>query len=278
MQRNRTLLCHAPAPRRALAAAVVGIGIGVALLLLGCSDPPEPSSQQSASTPSPSVAPREVVVATAMTTGDLVSERVCLDQEGPHVLEAEAASENAATGFLTLDDGSAEGEYVTSAMRFAGQSRRIRSEQVVLHAGEPCYLVSAQTGITGERATTRLIRLDASQAPVQESESSVDSDEPTEFSANTKQLLTLYEELHSFKDDPTFHEVGFGRCCRFHDWQTRVEALQSKAGLETLADVGVLPGDLLTLGMKYMRSKGRPTEYTETMEPHYESGLAALAH
>ena len=254
------------------------VGIGVALLLLGCSDPPEPSSQQSASTPSPSVAPREVVVATTMTTGDLVSERVCLDQEGPHVLEAEAASENAATGFLTLDDGSAEGEYVTSAIRFAGQSRRIRSEQVVLHAGEPCYLVSAQTGITGERATTRLIRLDASPAPVQESESSVDSDEPTEFSANTKQLLTLYEELHSFKDDPTFHEVGFGRCCRFHDWQTRVEALQSKAGLETLADVGVLPGDLLTLGMEYMRSKGRPTEYTGTMEPHYESGLAALAH
>ena len=86
--------------------------------------------------------------------------------------------------------------------------RRIRSKQVVLHAGEPCYLVSAQTGITGERATTRLIRLDASQAPVQESESSVDSDEPTEFSANTKQLLTLYEELHSFKDDPTFPRGG----------------------------------------------------------------------
>ena len=114
--------------------------------------------------------------------------------------------------------------------------------------------------------------------PVQESESSVDSDEPAEFSAHTKQLLALYKELHSFKDDPTFHEVGFGTCCRFHDWQTRVEALRSKAELETLADVGVLPGDLLMLGMEYMRSKGRrPTEYTETMEPHYESGLTALA-
>jgi hypothetical protein len=112
--------------------------------------------------------------------------------------------------------------------------------------------------------------------PVQESESSVDSDEPAEFSAHTKQLLALYKELHSFKDDPTFHEVGFGTCCRFHDWQTRVEALRSKAELETLADVGVLPGDLLMLGMEYMRSKGRPTEYTETMEPHYESGLTAL--
>ena len=140
------------------------VGIGVAKLLLGCSDPPEPASASSESSrSSPSVLTREIVVATPMTTADLVSERVCLDQEGPHVLEAEAASENAATGFLTLDDGSAQGEYVASAMRFAGQPRRIRSEEVVLHAGEPCYLVSAQTGITGDRATTRLIRLDGQE-------------------------------------------------------------------------------------------------------------------
>ncbi len=55
----------------------------------------------------------------------------------------------------------------------------------------------------------------------------MDSDEPTAFSPHTKQLLTLYEELHSFKDDPNFHEVGFGRCCGFRDWQTRSEALQA---------------------------------------------------
>ena len=247
------------------------VGLGVALMLLGCSEPPDPTTDAALS-----VATREVVVATTMTTTDFVSERFCLDQGGPHVIEAEAASENAATGFLTLDDGSAEGEYVTSAMRLAGQSRRIRSEQVVLLAGEPCYLVSAQTGITGERASTRLIRLDTLPEPVQESKSR-DSDEPAEFSAHTKQLLALYVELHSFKDDPNFHEVGFGRCCRFHDWQTRVEVLQSSAGLETLADVGVLPGDLVTLGMEYTRSRGRPTEYTGTMEPHYASGLAVLA-
>jgi len=106
---------------------------------------------------------------------------------------------------------------------------------------------------------------------------SVESDEPVALSAHTRQLLALYEELHSFKDDPTFHEVGFGRGGRFRDWRTRVEALQSTAGLETLADVGVVPGDLLTLGMEYMRSKGQPTEYTQTMEPNYESGLALLA-
>ena len=66
------------------------VGIGVALLLFGCSGPPEPTSGSGeSSTSSPSVPPREVLVATTMTTADLVSERVCLDQEGPHVLEAE---------------------------------------------------------------------------------------------------------------------------------------------------------------------------------------------
>ena len=105
----------------------------------------------------------------------------------------------------------------------------------------------------------------------------VDSDEPVAFSPHTRRLLALYEELHSFKDDPTFHQVGFGRCCRFYDWQTRVDTLESEAGLGTLTDVGVVPGDLLILGMEYMRSKGRPTVYTETMEPNYESGLVALA-
>lgn len=198
--------------------------IGVALTMPGCSDSPEPTNR----TP---IAAREVVVATTMTAAGFVDERVCLDQGGLHVLEVEAASENwAVDGFLTIDDGTADGEYVTSAMRTRGQPRRVRSDPAALYAGEPCYLLSAQTFARGERATTRLIRLEVSRprpapsAPltdsVQESGSGVDPDEPLEFSAHTKQLLTLYEELRSFKDDPSFHEVGFGRCCRFHDWKT----------------------------------------------------------
>ena len=143
-------------------AAVVGIASS---LLIGCSEPPEPTgaSTESTSSSAPSVPTSEVLVATTMTTADLIRERVCLDHEGTHVLEAEAESENAATGFLTLDDGSEEGEYVASAMRFAGQPRRLRSEEVVLHAGEPCYLISVQTGIVGDRATARLIKLAADE-------------------------------------------------------------------------------------------------------------------
>jgi hypothetical protein len=51
---------------------------------------------------STSLPPREILVTTTMTTADFVSERVCLDQEGPHVIEADAASGNAATGFVAL--------------------------------------------------------------------------------------------------------------------------------------------------------------------------------
>lgn len=114
----------------------------------------EPARQSSAPPPA-----SEVVVAATATTVDFARNRVCLDQGGAHVLEVEAASENMATGFLTLDDGSEDGQHVASAMRLPGQPRRVRSGQVVLHTRELfCYLLSAQTGITGERAATRLIR------------------------------------------------------------------------------------------------------------------------
>lgn len=114
----------------------------------------EPARQPSVPDPA-----SEVVVAATATTVDFARNRVCLDQGGAHVLEVEAASENAAAGFLTLDDGSEDGAYVAGATRWSGQPRRVRSGQVVLHAGEiVCYLLSAQTGITGERAVTRLIR------------------------------------------------------------------------------------------------------------------------
>ena len=103
------------------------------------------------------------------------------------------------------------------------------------------------------------------------------ADPAAEFSESTKLLLALYQELHLFKDDPEFHEVGFGACCRFHDWQTRVEELRSRTELETLMDIDVVPGDLLVLGLEYMKSKGSPTGYTQTMDPKFRSGVSVTA-
>ena len=102
------------------------------------------------------------------------------------------------------------------------------------------------------------------------------SEEPAELSENTKRLLALYQELHTFKDAPEFHQVGFGVCCRFNDWQKRVEELRSRTELETLYDIGVLPGELSVLGMEYLSSKGQPTNYSLEFEPKWKAGVAKL--
>ena len=86
-------------------------------------------------------------------------------------------------------------------------------------------------------------------------------------SESTDLLLTLHRELHEFKDDPKFHNIGFGVQSRFRQWMIRVYKLQSVAGLETLAEIDVMPGDLLTLGLEYLWSKGEPTAYTLEIEP-----------
>ena len=90
---------------------------------------------------------------------DIVTERFCIEHDGRYVLETEAEGANLASGILALDDGSAEGQHLASAIRLAGNPLTVRSDSVGLHAGEPCYLILAQTGIAGRAATARLIKL-----------------------------------------------------------------------------------------------------------------------
>ena len=126
-----------------------------------------------------------------------------------------------------------------------------------------------------KREASRLA--DAARTPAPKPKSAIEKRAGAEdFSESTKQLLALYLELHSFKDDSEFHQVGFGVCCRFYDWQIQVEELQRKTKLETFREIELVPGDLLILGSEYIQSKGRPTKYTQTMEPLFRSGLKAL--
>ena len=46
-----------------------------------------------------------------------------------------------------------------------------------------------------------------------------------DLSSLTKDVIRLYFELLEFKDDPEFHKVGFGVCCRFNVWRQEVDAL-----------------------------------------------------
>jgi hypothetical protein len=87
------------------------------------------------------------------------------------------------------------------------------------------------------------------------------------------QLATLYKELIRFKDEPRFKEVGFGQCCQYHDWMVRVERLRDKASSKVWLQVGVFPGDLVTLGLDFLHSKGAKTSYAREMIPQFEAAL-----
>lgn len=93
------------------------------------------------------------------------------------------------------------------------------------------------------------------------------------LSEDATRLKALYEELQGFKNDPEFHEGGFGNCCKFKAWLKEVEKLDDEDTMHFLIEVGFVPGDLRMLGMEYMKSGGRTTEYTEFMEAVIADGF-----
>jgi len=79
--------------------------------------------------------------------------------------------------------------------------------------------------------------------------------------AGNPELKKLYYELMEFKGDAEFHRVGFGTCCKYKKWQLKVEALRNNKTLKMIDKIAV--GDLLMLGLEYMRTKGKENDYTK---------------
>ena len=79
--------------------------------------------------------------------------------------------------------------------------------------------------------------------------------------AGNPELKKLYYELMEFKGDAEFHRVGFGVCCKYKKWQLKVEALRNNKTLTMLEKIAV--GDLLMLGLEYMKTKGKENDYTK---------------
>ena len=78
------------------------------------------------------------------------------------------------------------------------------------------------------------------------------------ISNDTRELIRLFLSLEEFKTDPEFHRVGFAPCCQFKLWLEEVEAFRDSAGIAPHTEVGLLPGELLVMGLEYVRSAGRP--------------------
>lgn len=79
--------------------------------------------------------------------------------------------------------------------------------------------------------------------------------------AGNPELKKLYNELMNFKDDPEFHKVGFGECCKYNKWKLRLEALRDGHKLKTMAEK-VAAVNLLMLAIEYKNTEGGENDYT----------------
>lgn len=76
---------------------------------------------------------------------------------------------------------------------------------------------------------------------------------------------SLLQELEGFKDNPDFHEYGFGAGGPFHAWQKKVDELRDRT--PKASEIGLpaagLPGYVRQLGMEFMKSRGKETPFTK---------------
>ena len=77
-----------------------------------------------------------------------------------------------------------------------------------------------------------------------------------EASSAVDEIHNLYAEFQTFKNEEEFRRVGYGRCCRYYKWMKKVDALRGSDPGEFLRSFGILPGELISLGMEYYQGRG----------------------
>ena len=81
---------------------------------------------------------------------------------------------------------------------------------------------------------------------------SVDAEAPNAVD----EIRKLYAEFQTFKNEDKFRRVGYGRCCKYYQWMKEVEGLRGNDAGEFLRSFGILPGELISLGMEYYQGRG----------------------
>jgi hypothetical protein len=100
---------------------------------------------------------------------------------------------------------------------------------------------------------------------------------PERIAANQEAVRELYVKLKAFKDDPAFHETGFGAGLPYaHQWLQRVNTLDGEMSVKNGYPPALASsaGYLRQLGMEYMRSRGGENQTTRDFRTFVEEGLA----
>jgi hypothetical protein len=88
-----------------------------------------------------------------------------------------------------------------------------------------------------------------------------------------QKIKVLYNDLVSFKDKSDFHYYGFRVGYKYNKWLTEVQELKNAPEAKLLLQHGFVVGDLEMLGLEYLNSKGKETEYSIWAKKTISDGL-----
>ncbi len=77
-----------------------------------------------------------------------------------------------------------------------------------------------------------------------------------------EEFKSLYSELLEFKGTNRFQQYGFATGGPYNHWLKKVQNLKNDPNSKSLIKRGFVAGELETLGLSYVASKGRETEVT----------------
>lgn len=94
-----------------------------------------------------------------------------------------------------------------------------------------------------------------------------------QLQSQKQEAKELFESLMTFKDKSDFHVYGFGGKYKYNKWLKKVEQLKSMPNPDFLLKYGFSIGDIEMLGLEYMKSEGKETEFSLWAKERINKGL-----
>lgn len=88
-----------------------------------------------------------------------------------------------------------------------------------------------------------------------------------------KETKSLYLELMNFKNSSGFKNYGFMPGYKYHSWLKKVEKYENYPEAKNLLNKGIVLGELKMLGLEYVSSKGKETEFTRITRQNFKKAL-----
>ena len=84
----------------------------------------------------------------------------------------------------------------------------------------------------------------------------------------------LYDELMEMKKSNTFKQYGLSEASPHKDWLKKVKDFTPEEGQRLMRAYGIVPGDIEMLGMEYVTSRCKETDFTKSKRKELENLFA----